>query len=145
MNLKKKSIKSPYKSKGESEIAKLLKSLDIEFEYEFPIAVVDNDNKTKIWYPDFYLKEYQIVIEYFGMYEHNKQYRENTEYKKGVYKNCGIQFLPVYHIRKNWQEYILKTILAHQEMKTDKINKILAKYNKKTKSIVNRIKWRFWE
>ena len=62
--MKRKSLKFQgitYKSTGEFEIAKLLGKLDVNFEYEFPIAVVDG-GKTKIWYPDFYLKEYQIVF-----------------------------------------------------------------------------------
>ena len=120
-----------YKSKGEYEIAKLLDSLGIEFEYEFPIAVVEEDGKAKLWYPDFYLKEYQVVVEYFGMYEHNKTYKNNAEHKKEVFKSCGIQFVPIYHIKKDWEEYLLKSIMMHQEMKAKKIKKLLEKYTSK--------------
>ena len=98
---------SKYHSKGEYQIAHFLKDMQIEFEYEFPIAIIDDDGKVKIWYPDFYLKEYQIVIEYFGMYNYNEAYKENAEYKKKIFKQCGIQFVPVYELDRNWQEYIL--------------------------------------
>ena len=99
-----------YKSTGEEEIAKFLTKMGIVFEYEFPIAVVDDDDKTKIWYPDFYLKEYQIVIEYFGMYAHNEGYRLNAEFKKKTFKNCGVQFVPIYKLNEGWEEYLLNTI-----------------------------------
>lgn len=122
-----------YKSTGEYEIAKFLSSLEIEFEYEFPIAITDED-KTKIWYPDFYLKEYQVVVEYFGMYNHNENYKDMADHKKNVFKNCGIQFVPIYHINKNWQEYLLKSILSHQEMKAKKMKKLFDTYTKKDKN-----------
>ncbi len=129
-NLKYKGIL--YKSTGEYEIAKFLDKMDILFEYEFPIAVVD-DSKTKIWYPDFYLKEYQMVIEYFGMYSHNKQYRENAEYKKEVYKTCGVQFVPIYDLRPNWEEYLLKTVLNFIDYKSNMMSKKIEKLEKSKK------------
>lgn len=128
-----------YQSKGEYEIAKFLTSLEIEFEYEYPIAITDYD-KTKIWYPDFYLKEYQVVVEYFGMYNHNEQYKVAADHKKEVFKNCGIQFVPIYHTNKAWDEYLLKSILMHQEMKAKKMNKILDKFTKKNKSLASKFK-----
>jgi len=128
-----------YLSKGEIEIAKFLDSLKIDFEYEFPIAVVEY-NKSKLWYPDFYLKEYQIVLEYFGRYNYDDNYKGAADHKKTVFKKCGIQFVPIYHIKKNWQEYLLNSILTHQETKVKKINEVLENYNKKNGSFINRLK-----
>ncbi len=125
--------KQKYKSRGEFEIAKFLDKFKIEFEYEFPIAIVEGD-KTKIWYPDFYLKEYQIVIEYFGMYNHNKVYKNNANFKKKTFQNCGIQFIPVYELRDKWEEYILKSMRMHQEMKVKKLYNIIEKFNLKKES-----------
>lgn len=129
-----------YQSTGEVEIAKFLDKMEIAFEYEFPIAVVEN-NKTKIWYPDFYLKEYQMVIEYFGMYAHNKHYRDNAEFKKDVYKDCGIQFVPLYKLNQNWEEYLLKTILGFIDYKSKIMTKKLEKLrnSKKVKSFIAKI------
>ncbi|MFW5705272.1 MAG: hypothetical protein ACOCXG_05540, partial [Nanoarchaeota archaeon] len=62
-----------YKSKGELEIAKFLDKMEIKFFYEFPISIIDENNKHRVWYPDFYLTEFQIVIEYFGMMD-NENY-----------------------------------------------------------------------
>jgi len=131
--------KTQYKSKGEHEIAKFLDSLKIEFEYEFPIAVIDHE-KPKLWYPDFYLKEYQVVVEYFGMYNYNEGYKDAADHKKKVFQKCGIQFVPIYHITKNWQEYLLKTVLAHQEMKVKKINEVVENFKPKDKKFIKRLK-----
>ncbi len=129
-----------YRSTGEVEIAKFLDKMDIAFEYEFPIAVID-EGKTKIWYPDFYLKEYQMVIEYFGMYEHNEEYRQATEHKKDVFKNCGIQFVPIYKLSSTWQEYLLKTVLSFLDYKAKMMSKKIDKMerSKKVKSIIEKV------
>jgi len=133
-----------YKSIGELEIAKFLTKYNIEFEYEFPISIVESE-KTKIWYPDFYLKEYQTVIEYFGMYNHNKAYKNNANFKKQTFQNCGIQFISVYELNKNWETYILKSMKMHQEIKIKKLYKVFDEFNlkqeNKFKLIFKRIKF----
>ena len=121
-----------YKSKGELEIAKFLTAQEINFEYEFPIAVKDED-KTKLWYPDFYLTDYQIVIEYFGMYIHDQNYKKSADHKKGIYKQCGIFFVPMYHFNKDWKNYILDSILSHLEGRVDAMKNIIEVYEKTTK------------
>lgn len=128
-----------YLSRGEIEIAKFLDSLKVEFEYEFPIAVVDYD-KPKIWYPDFYLKEYQVVVEYFGRYNHDDGYKGAADHKKQVFKDCGIQFVPIYHLKNNWQEYLLNAILTHQETKVKKMNAVMSKFNTKHAGFIKRMK-----
>lgn len=106
-----------FQSKGENEIATFLSEIGIDYSYEFPIAVVDN-GKVKVWYPDFYLKDYQVVIEYFGMYEHNENYRENAKHKKKIFQECGIWYVPIYKFSKNWKMYVLNNIMSHLEKKT---------------------------
>ena len=138
--VKKINFNNKFKSKGELEISKFLEKEKISYEYEFPIAIVD-DKKTKIWYPDFYLKEYQIVLEYFGMYEKDSEYRKIADRKKKIFKSCGIQFLPVYSLRDGWEEYIISKLLEYLEIKIKKIEKIDKKYHTKTvtkKSIFER-------
>jgi len=50
-----------YKSNGEKKIAGYLTKRGFTFSYERPVALLDDD-KTKIWYPDFYLDDYHILI-----------------------------------------------------------------------------------
>jgi len=144
INTKYKFKKENYKSKGEYEIAKFLNKYNIEFEYEFPITVVEN-GKTKIWYPDFYLKEYQTVIEYFGMYNYNETYKLNANFKKKTFQDCGIQFIAVYELRDKWEDYILKSMKMHQEIKLKKLYKIIENFNigkeSKLKIILKKIKF----
>ncbi len=57
-----------------------------------------------------------------------------------MFKDCGIQFLPIYELNKNWKEYVLKTILHHLEYKAYKMSQNLDKLEKKGSKITTIIK-----
>jgi hypothetical protein len=82
-------VRPTYRSKAEVQIARLLDREDIGFRYEHPMAVVDH-GKTKIWYPDFYLPEYGMTIEYFGR-NGDPGYEKRAEHKMDVYRETGIE------------------------------------------------------
>jgi hypothetical protein len=73
------------KSNGEKAIAEILKKYNIDFVYEHPLLIKEtkeNDTeKLRIWYPDFWLPKYSIIIEYFGMVG-------NPDYDKGKREKC---------------------------------------------------------
>lgn len=80
-----------FKSKGEVQIARLLERNRIVYEYEHPVAVVDR-GKTKIWYADFTLPGYGLIIEYFGV-NGNRAYDQQAKHKMKVYEENGIECL----------------------------------------------------
>ena len=55
-------------NKPESIIAKFLESIHASWEYEFPVRI----NETT-YYPDFYVKDKNIVIEVYGDFWHANQ------------------------------------------------------------------------
>jgi hypothetical protein len=101
---------SAYKSRGEEQIARLLDRHRIAYKYEQPMAVVDH-GKTKIWHPDFYLSQYGMVVEYFGLND-NPDYRRRSEHKMEVYHQNGIQgvFLNEESLRGDWPARVLGQI-----------------------------------
>ena len=99
-----------YKSKAEVQIARLLEKNSIAYRYEYPLAVIDR-GKTKIWYPDFQLPQYGMIIEYFGI-NGDPDYDERTKHKMQVYKNAGIEglFLKSDSLKGDWPTKILGQI-----------------------------------
>jgi len=95
------------KSRGEVQIARLLERNRIKYKYEHPVAVVDR-GKTRIWYPDFYLPEYAMIIEYFGV-NGDSGYNERTKHKVNVYKQAGIEgvFLDESSLKGDWPNKII--------------------------------------
>ena len=103
-------VPPPYKSKTDIQIAKLLDRERIAFRYEHPLAVVDR-SKTRIWYPDFSLSDYGMIIEYFGRND-DPGYRKRTEHKMRVYRENGIEgvFLTEESFRGDWPARIMGQI-----------------------------------
>jgi len=103
-------ISPSYKSWGEEQIARLLDRYGISYQYEYPVAVVDR-GKTRIWYPDFYLPELGLIIEYFGV-NGNACYDEQARPKIQLYKQAGIEglFLTRDSLRGDWPSRIMGQI-----------------------------------
>ena len=96
-----------YKSWGEEQIARLLDKNQIAYQYEYPLAVIDR-GKTRLNYPDFRLKDFGIIIEYFGV-NGNSNYDEQSQHKIEVYKQAGIDglYLTRDSLRGDWPGKIL--------------------------------------
>jgi hypothetical protein len=111
---------NPYKSRGENWIGSFLKEAGIKFHYEYPVVIVDDDKKVRIWYPDFWLPELNIVIEYFGMMN-DEQYREAAEKKLQTFKKLNVDFIGVntnmIQLDKNWEKFIIMEIMGIMESK----------------------------
>ena len=99
-----------FRSMGETQIARLLDRVGVEYLYEQPLAVVD-DGKVRIWYPDFQLPGYGILIEYFGMRD-NPEYEAGVRKKQAVYESNGLKALALRPdgFSGNWPERVLSEI-----------------------------------
>ena len=99
-----------FKSKGETQIARLLERNNIKYFYEHPLAVVDH-GKVRTWYPDFKLPEYGLIVEYFGV-NRDPMYYEQTRHKLDVYKKNGIEgiFLTEDSFKGDWPTRIINNI-----------------------------------
>jgi len=104
-----------YKSKGEKAVADILTKYNIDFEYEYPILIKQNydgdDEKLRIWYPDFWLPKYSIIIEYFGM-EGDVNYDKGKREKLDTFKRLDIDCISVKPstIKKDLKSYLLISI-----------------------------------
>jgi hypothetical protein len=114
--------KTQFKSSGERRIAEVLNKYGIDFKYESPVTVYDQQNNLRIWYPDFYLPEYGIYLEYNGIngnfdYDIGKAKREST------YKRNGLEVINIGHHIQSCQleNYILHGIYGIQKQRYSKI------------------------
>ena len=106
---------APYKSKGEKAIAEILTRYNVDFKYEYPLLILDqkegDSEKPRIWYPDFWLPKYSIVIEYFGM-EGDVHYDKGKKDKLCAYRRLDIDCISVKPttLDKDLKSYLLITI-----------------------------------
>jgi hypothetical protein len=101
-----------FKSWGEEQIGRMLQRNGIRYQYEYPLAVIDN-GKQRLYYPDFRLPDQGLIIEYFGV-NGKKAYDEQTHHKIEVYRQAGIEglYLTRDSLRGNWPGNILGQIDA---------------------------------
>jgi hypothetical protein len=84
------------KSKGEKIIADWLRAHGFKYEYEKKL-VIKRPMRKDLWYsPDFYLPDYNIYIEYLGMYENFGDYRRKNDKKMEDYKKAGVNCLYIF-------------------------------------------------
>ena len=112
---------STRKSRGEQQLARFLDRAGLDYFYEHPLAVIDR-GKTRIWYPDFWLPEQGVLLEYAGV-AHDASYTQRIEHKKGVYANMGLPalFLDPGFFAGYWPARILESLATIQEDRLAKV------------------------
>jgi len=100
-----------YRSIGERKIADVLDKYHIDFKYEKPALIQDEHNLQRIWYPDFYLPEFGLYLEYYGL-TGNHNYDNSILKKDSAYHKNGLDVIPVYPVNVNngLSEYIIHNI-----------------------------------
>ena len=100
-----------FKSAGERKIAEVLNKYGIDFKYESPVLINDNQGKQRIWYPDFYLPEYGVYIENYGI-DCQPDYDNGRIKKQQVYRKMGLPVIPVMpsNNHSNLEGYIINEI-----------------------------------
>lgn len=83
-------ISPSYKSCGEEQIARLLERNGIAYQYEYRLAVVDR-GKVRIYYPDFRLPEYSLVVEYFGVNGDGSYMTSRQDTKSSFISNLALR------------------------------------------------------
>jgi hypothetical protein len=80
-----------FKSKKEAFIAGFFKIKKIKYIYEKPLKI--GSQKLK---PDFYLPEYDVYVEYWGLFNSNFEYKKACNHKRKLYEEEGIKLVELY-------------------------------------------------
>jgi hypothetical protein len=89
------------RSRAEQKIADYFDSIGLRFEYEREIRTGIWIFTTKLSSPDFYLPDYDVYVEYWGMLNvpndyDRSQYTNQMKYKMARYYDLGIKFVSIY-------------------------------------------------
>ena len=81
--------------------------------------------KTGLWYPDFTLPEYGVIIEYARF--DGEQYEAGLRYKESVYEELGIPAIFLYRdsFRGYWPARLLRQIEDIEKQRSEKPARIL--------------------
>jgi hypothetical protein len=111
-----------FKSAGERKVAEVFDKYGISYKYESPVLVHDDQNKPRIWYPDFYLPTLGVYVEYYG-FTGNPDYDTLRKKKEQVYQNMGFQVVAVDPsvLHDKLDGYLINEIYRVQRMRCNQI------------------------
>ncbi len=97
-------------SGGEKQISRMLQRYGVRYSFEHPVAVIDR-GKVRVWYPDFWLPEFGIAIEYVATTT-NEGYNHGIARKRDVYRAMGIPcvYVDAQSLNGAWPKRILGEI-----------------------------------
>jgi len=100
----------PFKSWGEAQIDRCLQRHGVPHLYEHPLAVIDRGH-TRIWYPDFQLPGYGVLIEYGGRCG-DSDYENGWRHKAETYRANGYDAIMLRRedLRGAWPRKLLGSI-----------------------------------
>jgi hypothetical protein len=107
-----------FDSKSEEQVAEFLDNLNIKYETQPKLTVMDDYNKERLVYPDFILPEFGIYLEVCGA--KRKKYYAN---KKRMYEKNQIPmiFVHTYKSENKWKLYLVSQTLQIQSYRQSKI------------------------
>ncbi len=112
-------------TRAEKEVADFLKSLGIKWSYEHPVFVWDENNRPRVWAPDFYLVSFGIYVEVCGSKDFNYEYRRKIFHRNGY----RLVFLHLYKKSDKWINHFMKYLKFYVDKSYYKMNEILHEDN----------------
>ena len=109
----------------EKEVADLLKEMGIKWAYEKPVFVCDENNRPRVWAPNFYLVPFGIYIEVCGSESFDYDYRRK------IFDNNGYRviFLHLCKESRKWKNHLMSYLERITDYRTHKLSEILRKEN----------------
>jgi len=115
-------------SDGEKQIARMLERYGVRYLYEYPLAVKDR-GKVRVWYPDFWLPDYGVFMEYVGNLK-NEDYASGIRHKKAVYRDAGVPclFVEENDFHGDWPKRIFGQVRESLYGRLEKLDSVDRKY-----------------
>lgn len=106
---------------AEKEVASVLKEFGIQWSYEQPVFVWDENKRPRVWAPDFYLLTFGIYVEVCGSERFDYEYRRKVLDSNG-YK---VIFLHLYKETDRWKSHLFGYLRLFTLYRNHKLNQIL--------------------
>ncbi len=120
-------------TQSEKKVADVLRRLGIRWSFEQPVFVWDENNRPRVWTPDFFLLHFGIYLEVCGSEVFDYEYRRDIFHRNGYrvifvhcYKNEGI-----------WTHHLLSYLYIFTKERNQKLQKI---YRENT-VLLGKIRW----
>ena len=108
-------------SRPEKKVANFLKETGIFWSYEKPVYIWDDQNRPRVWTPDFCLVPFGIYVEVCGSADFDYDYR------KKMYRDNGydVIFLHLYKDSSLWKNHFIKFLKIIMDYRSKNFDGIL--------------------
>jgi hypothetical protein len=97
----------------EKKVALFLNELNLQWFYEAPVFLYDNEGRPRVWTPDFYLPKLGMHIEVWNSEEASSDYRE-IAYKKNGY---NVIFVHTFKEENQWKNFLVSRITSIEQQR----------------------------
>ena len=104
------------KTRAEIAVERFLHENNINCIYEQPVSIIEDNDRIRTWYPDFYLPDVGIYLEVCGA-QRDKEY----DFRREAYKKnrLPVVFIEHYKDESKWKHYLMKEL---EDIQTYRIN-----------------------
>lgn len=104
----------------EREVADYLKKRDLWWVFEFAVFVYDENDRPRLWTPDFYIPKLGLYIEVCGSEEFDYEYRKEIYEKNGI----PVVFLHHYKRPRKWKSFLAKRVKEIEQQRKSETEKL---------------------
>ena len=108
---------------AEKEVANVLKEFGIQWSFEQPVFVWDENKRPRVWAPDFYLIDFGIYLEVCGSKSFDYNYRRKIFDRNGY----RVIFIHLYKEKDRWKKHLFSYLKLFTTCRNHKLIEVLQK------------------
>jgi hypothetical protein len=113
---------------AEKKVASYLQDLDLWRHHEFPVFVFDDNDRPRVWSPDFYLTELGIYVEVCGSPDFDYGYRKRIYQKNKI----PVIFVEAWKDDAKWQTYLVIRIDEIEQARSELVKTMMRTWQTST-------------
>ena len=107
-------------TESEREVARYLEKKGLLWEFEFPVFVYEENNRPRLWTPDFYIPKLGLFVEVCGSEKYDYEYRRKVYNKNKI----PVAFLNYYKNPTKWISHFKKRVAKIQRIREIELQKL---------------------
>ena len=109
---------------SEKIVAGFLTEIDLWWKFEFPVFIWDENERTRLWTPDFFLPKLGLYVEVCGSEDFDYDYREQIYKKNEIY----VIYAHTYKDESEWKHFLVYRLEEINDYRTMKIENMKGFY-----------------
>lgn len=106
---------------SEREVSEYLKKAKLRWAFQFPVFVHDEEDRERLWTPDFYIPKLGLFVEVCGSEKFDYEYRKEIYEKNGI----PVVFLHYYKRPEKWRFFLAERVKEIERQRQSEAAKLM--------------------